>query len=469
MLACDLKPDRLEASKEVIAHFMENHHNDRFGLVAFAGESSVQQPLNSDHAVVLDSLKTLKSGMITDGTAIGDGLEAAINCLKESDATSKVIILLTDGINNCGSIGPNTAAEMAEPYGIRIYTIGIGAYGTAPYPVQTMHGIQFQMMEVEIDEQLLQNIANNTGGKYFRANSNQKLNEIFDEIDLLECSNHYSEPQGNINENNADSLSIIQMENDEMIIRVSTKSLLSVGEKFQISFEANADGRCFTAPNFEGFTVVGGPFHVSNGTSATYTYALRADKEGCFTIGPASLIVDGMELKSEPYCITVVSDANNPDASGGEINDQDLFLKVIPSNETVCVGEPVELTYKLYTRHQVSGLSISQLPYFEGFRIKDKSDDNGDLHQETETINGIEYTTFVIKKVELTPLKVGEITIEPMRVECVCQIKVAKQRTSQNSGDPWAAFFNDPFFTTSYNNVRTMIETPSVTFDVKSR
>lgn len=188
MLARDLKPDRLEASKKVAADFVEGRPTDRMGLVVFAGESFTQVPLTTDHGIMLSMLNELKSGMIEDGTAIGDGLATAINRLKDSEAISKVIILLTDGMNNTGSVDPYTAAELAKLYGIRVYTIGVGSYGTAPFPVQTVFGIQYQQMKVEIDEKLLTTIANSSGGKYFRATSNQKLDEIYDEIDKLERS-----------------------------------------------------------------------------------------------------------------------------------------------------------------------------------------------------------------------------------------------------------------------------------------
>lgn len=189
MLARDLKPDRLEASKKVAADFVEGRPSDRMGLVVFAGESFTQVPLTTDHTVMLNMLKELKSGMIDDGTAIGDGLATAINRLKDSEAISKVIILLTDGLNNAGSVDPYTAAEMAKIYGIRVYTIGVGSYGTAPFPVQNIFGtITYQQMKVEIDEKMLTTIANSSGGKYFRATSNQKLDEIYAEIDKLERS-----------------------------------------------------------------------------------------------------------------------------------------------------------------------------------------------------------------------------------------------------------------------------------------
>jgi Ca-activated chloride channel family protein len=188
MLAQDLKPDRLEAAKKVSKDFFAGRPNDRIGLVVFAGEAFTQCPLTTDHAIIDNMLDDIKSGMIQDGTAIGDGLATAINRLKESQAVSKVIILLTDGQNNAGSIAPLSAAEIGKIYGIRIYTIGVGTMGYAPYPVQTPFGIQYQNMEVKIDEELLQVVANMTDGKYFRATDNTKLREVFQEIDQLEKS-----------------------------------------------------------------------------------------------------------------------------------------------------------------------------------------------------------------------------------------------------------------------------------------
>ena len=188
MLARDLKPDRLTAAKNVASDFVKDRPGDRMGLVIFSGESFTQVPLTTDHGVMLNMLAEMKNGLIDDGTAIGDGLATAISRLKDSEAISKVIILLTDGMNNAGSVDPYTAAEIAKLYGIRVYTIGVGTYGTAPYPVQTMFGTQLQQMKVEIDEKLLTQMANMTGGKYFRANNNQKLDEIYQEIDKLERS-----------------------------------------------------------------------------------------------------------------------------------------------------------------------------------------------------------------------------------------------------------------------------------------
>lgn len=188
MLAEDFKPNRLEASKDVGIDFINGRPNDRMGLVVFAGESFTQCPLTTDHGVLNNLFAEIKSGMIEDGTAIGDGLATAVNRLKESKAISKVIILLTDGVNNSGAIDPVTAAEIAKVYGIRVYTIGIGSIGKAPYPFQTPFGIQYQNVDVKIDEPLLQNISKTTNGQYFRATDKRKLQEIYTEIDKLEKS-----------------------------------------------------------------------------------------------------------------------------------------------------------------------------------------------------------------------------------------------------------------------------------------
>lgn len=188
MLAQDLKPDRLEASKNVAMDFINKRINDRVGLVIFAGESFTQCPLTTDHNVLINLFQDVKSGMVDDGTAIGMGLATAVNRLKDSKAVSKVIILLTDGVNNSGTIPPLTAAEIAEKFGIRVYTIGVGTEGFAPYPFQTPFGIQYQDVEVKIDEKTLQDIATLTDGKYFRATNNNSLKEIYKDIDSLEKS-----------------------------------------------------------------------------------------------------------------------------------------------------------------------------------------------------------------------------------------------------------------------------------------
>ena len=188
MLARDFKPDRLEASKNVATEFISGRPYDRIGLVVFSGESFTQCPLTTDHAVLINLLRDIQSGMIEDGTAIGNGLATAVNRIKESDAKSRVIILLTDGVNNRGKIAPATAAEIAKTYGIRVYTIGVGTKGLAPYPVQTPFGLQYQNMPVEIDEDILKEISQLTGGKYFRATDNDKLVQVYNEIDKLEKS-----------------------------------------------------------------------------------------------------------------------------------------------------------------------------------------------------------------------------------------------------------------------------------------
>ena len=188
MLAEDLKPNRLESSKNVAMSFISKRINDRIGLTIFSGESFTQCPLTTDHNVLINLFKDVKSGMIEDGTAIGMGLANAVNRLKESNAISKVVILLTDGVNNSGTIAPLTAVEIAKKFGIRVYTIGIGSEGYAPYPFQTPFGIQYQDVEVKIDEKTLQDIATITDGKYFRAKNNSTLKKIYEDIDLLEKS-----------------------------------------------------------------------------------------------------------------------------------------------------------------------------------------------------------------------------------------------------------------------------------------
>lgn len=186
MLAEDFQPNRLEAGKNIAIDFIKNRPDDRIGLVIFSGESFTQCPLTIDHDVLINLFKDVKNGMVDDGTAIGMGLATAVNRLKDSEAKSKVVILLTDGSNNMGSIPPITAAEIAKQFNIRVYTVGIGTKGFAPYPVQTPYGIQYQRMPVDVDEATLTKIANTTGGKYFRATDNEKLKSIYEQIDKLE-------------------------------------------------------------------------------------------------------------------------------------------------------------------------------------------------------------------------------------------------------------------------------------------
>jgi Ca-activated chloride channel family protein len=189
MLAEDFKPNRLEAAKQDAIRFISGRPNDRIGLVIFSGESFTQCPLTTDHAVLINLINDVKPGMIEDGTAIGLGLATAISRLRESKAISKVIILMTDGVNNQGQVPPLTAAEIAKTFGVRVYTIGVGSMGTAPYPVTDMFGRKrYQDIEVEIDEEVLSQIAHMTDGRYFRAVDNKRLEEVYNEIDKLEKS-----------------------------------------------------------------------------------------------------------------------------------------------------------------------------------------------------------------------------------------------------------------------------------------
>lgn len=190
MLAEDFKPNRLEAAKKVAADFIDGRKNDRMGLVVFAGEAFTQVPLTIDHQVLLKQLGAVKSGLVRDGTALGDGLATAINRIKDSEAESKVIILLTDGVNNQGSVDPQSAAEIAALYNIRLYTIGVGARGKAPFPFRDQFGrVHYQNIDVEIDEELMQQMSASTvEGRYFRATNKKALEEIFSQIDEMETS-----------------------------------------------------------------------------------------------------------------------------------------------------------------------------------------------------------------------------------------------------------------------------------------
>src|SRR5690554_1466474 len=190
MLARDLRPNRLDALREVASHFIQSRTNDRIGLVVYAGESYTKTPLTIDKSILLQSLYDIKFGEIKDGTAIGLGLATSINRIKDSDAKSKIIILLTDGVNNTGFIDPSTASEMAKSLGIKVYTIGIGTNGMAmsPVAINPDGSYRFANIQVEIDEELMKEIAKETGGTYYRATSSDKLEEIYDEIDQLETS-----------------------------------------------------------------------------------------------------------------------------------------------------------------------------------------------------------------------------------------------------------------------------------------
>lgn len=186
MLAEDLRPNRIEAAKQVAQEFIEGRPNDRIGLVIFAGESFTQCPMTLDHRVLNNLIGQVKSGMVEDGTAIGLAIAQGVNRLKDGEAKSRVMILLTDGVNNRGEIDPLTATQIAQTFGIRIYAIGVGTNGEAPYPVQTPFGIRYQNVPVDVDEKTLREVAATTGGKYFRATDNRSLREIYAEIDELE-------------------------------------------------------------------------------------------------------------------------------------------------------------------------------------------------------------------------------------------------------------------------------------------
>ena len=186
MLARDLTPDRINASKDIAIEFISQRPSDRMGIVVFAGESFTQCPLTTDRATLINLMKEVQTDIIEDGTAIGNGLATAVARMKDSDAKSRVVILLTDGVNNRGEISPQMAAEIAKTYGVRVYTIGVGKEGMAPYPVMTPWGVEIQNVKVEIDETLLSEIAESTGGRYFRATDNTKLAEIYSEINKME-------------------------------------------------------------------------------------------------------------------------------------------------------------------------------------------------------------------------------------------------------------------------------------------
>jgi Ca-activated chloride channel family protein len=190
MLAQDFTPNRMEAAKQVASEFIDRRPTDRMGLVIFAGESFTMCPLTTDHAVLKSQLYNVESGLLEDGTAIGSGLATGVERLRSSVSKSKVIILLTDGEDNGGRLDPNTAKEIAKSFGVRVYTVGVGTEGYAPVPVQTTSGVIMQREKVSIDEKLLTQIANETGGKYFRATDNQSLDSIYKEIDQLEKSKY---------------------------------------------------------------------------------------------------------------------------------------------------------------------------------------------------------------------------------------------------------------------------------------
>ena len=186
MLAEDLRPNRIEAAKKVAIDFINGRPNDLIGLVVFGGESFTQCPITSDHSVICNMMPDIKTGMLAQGTAIGEGLATAVARIKDSKSKSKVVILITDGVNNVGAVPPLTAGEIARTFGVRVYTIGVGTKGMAPYPFKTPFGTQYQNVEVQIDEELLTSIAQSTDAKYFRATNTKKLEAIFAEIDKME-------------------------------------------------------------------------------------------------------------------------------------------------------------------------------------------------------------------------------------------------------------------------------------------
>lgn len=283
-------------------------------------------------------------------------------------------------------------------------------------------------------------------------------------------------------------LAPVVMMAQEPSIKVSAKSQVALGEKFNVVFEVNADGSDFKGPSFNGFTVVGGPMkstsssvQIINGSMTrsvtnSHSYVIQAVSEGDFTIGEASVVVDGKVVKSEPFQVKVVADTGSNTATQGsqsssqgstgttdpQVDGQDLFVKVIPSKKSAYVGEPVVVAYKLYTRVPVAQLSVSSMPSYGGFWMKECSDSQ---RQSSEVVNGIQYTTYEIKKVVLIPQKSGKFTIDPMVVECVAQI--VTQRDNPWGNDPFG-FFNDPFFTRSYTNVPKTLQTATVSFESKS-
>ena len=283
---------------------------------------------------------------------------------------------------------------------------------------------------------------------------------------------------------------------DDPKLTVSSKRQVVVGERFQVVFTANAEGRNFTAPSFEGLTVVGGPFtsssssvqvingNVTRSTSNSYTFAVQAYQEGTFHVGAASLTVDGKKITSEPFDIKVLPDNGaSAGASGGysngntgqsrqqqntndsQVKGDDLFLRAIPSKKTVYLGEQLVLTYKIYTKLPVSSLSIDKTPSYAGFWTKDITDNNGGaLRQSNEYINGEEYTTAEIQKIIIVPQRTGHFTIDPMTLECIAQIRSTNNR--RQSFDPFG-FFDDPFFGGGYTNVNKSLKSQSLGIEVK--
>ena len=289
---------------------------------------------------------------------------------------------------------------------------------------------------------------------------------------------------------------------DDPTLKVSAKKQVVVGERFQVVFEANAEGKNFQAPSFEGFTVVGGPFtstsssfsmvngSMSHSVKVTYTFALQAYQEGTFRVGAATLTVKGNKISSEPFEIKVLPDdgSNSANSGGGygnyggsqggqggqqqssndpEVSGKDLFLRVVPSKRSAYVGEQVVLTYKIYTKVPVSSLSVEKMPSYAGFWTKDVSDNSGGaLRQSSEYINGIEYTVAEIQKMVVVPQRSGKLSIDPMTIECIAQIRT--ESNNRRSNDPFDIFFNDPFFNRNIANVRKELSTQNFSLDVKN-
>lgn len=286
-------------------------------------------------------------------------------------------------------------------------------------------------------------------------------------------------------------------QDDNPKLTVSAKKQVVVGERFQVVFEANAEGKNFTAPSFEGLTVLGGPFtstsssfsmvngSMTHSVKVTYTYALQAYQEGTVHVGSASLTVKGNKIMSEPFDIKVLpDDGSYASSSGGGVSSQgqgqsqqntndpqvsgkDLFLRVNASKKSAYVGEQVVLTYKLYTKVPVSSLSVEKMPSYAGFWTKDISDNNGgSLRQTSEYINGIEYTAAEIQKIVVVPQRSGTLSLDPMTIECIAQIRT--QSSNRPSNDPFDIFFNDPFFNRNITNVQKEISSQSFSLEVKN-
>ncbi len=285
-------------------------------------------------------------------------------------------------------------------------------------------------------------------------------------------------------------------QDDDPRLTVNAKKQVAVGERFQVVFEANTEGKNFTAPSFEGFNVVGGPCTSSSSSTSmtsagvtrtvrnTYTYALQAYQEGTFHVGSASLTVGGDKITSEPFDIKVVPDDGSGSSgnSGGnagqgqgqaqqntndpEVSGKDLFLKVIPTKKSAYVGEQIVLTYKLYTRVPVSSLSVEKMPSYAGFWTKDITDNNGGaLRQNSEYVNGVEYTVAEIQKMVIVPQRSGSFVLDPMTIECIAQIRTESNR---RSNDPFDVFFNDPFFNRNIKNVQKTINSSSLSINVQN-